>query len=53
MASLIFITHPEVVIDPARPVPEWPLNATGRARMERFSELLADQIGRASCRERV
>ncbi|WP_114944278.1 histidine phosphatase family protein [Microvirga calopogonii] len=43
MASLIFITHPEVVIDPARPVPEWPLNATGRARMERFAGLLADR----------
>lgn len=43
MASLIFITHPEVVIDPARPIPEWPLNATGRARMERFAEMLADR----------
>ncbi|MGO4525655.1 histidine phosphatase family protein [Microvirga sp. 2MCAF35] len=43
MASLIFITHPEVVIDPAQPVPEWPLNATGRARMERFAALLADR----------
>jgi broad specificity phosphatase PhoE len=43
MASLIFITHPEVVIDPARPIPEWPLNATGRARMERFAGLLADR----------
>ena len=41
MAALIFITHPEVVIDPDRPVPEWPLNATGRARMERFAEVLA------------
>ncbi|EIM25299.1 histidine phosphatase family protein [Microvirga lotononidis] len=43
MASLIFITHPDVVIDPARPIPEWPLNATGRARMERFAEMLADR----------
>jgi broad specificity phosphatase PhoE len=41
MASLIFITHPEVVIDPGQPVPEWPLNATGRSRMERFAGLLA------------
>ena len=41
MASLIFLTHPEVVIDPDQPVPEWPLNATGRARMERFAERLA------------
>ena len=41
MASLIFITHPEVVIDPNQPVPEWPLNPIGRARMERFAGLLA------------
>ncbi len=37
MARLIFITHPEVVIDPAVPVPDWPLSPTGRARMERFA----------------
>jgi broad specificity phosphatase PhoE len=43
MASLIFLTHPEVVIDPDRPVPEWPLNAIGRARMEHFADLLADR----------
>lgn len=41
MASIIFVTHPEVVIDPRVPVPEWPLNATGRERMERFAETLA------------
>jgi broad specificity phosphatase PhoE len=40
MASILFLTHPEVVIDPAVPVPEWPLNATGRARAERFADLL-------------
>jgi broad specificity phosphatase PhoE len=40
MASLIFITHPEVVIDPDQPIPEWPLNAIGRERMERFADLL-------------
>jgi len=38
MASLIFVTHPEVVIDPQVPIPQWPLNETGRARMERFAE---------------
>lgn len=43
MASLIFITHPEVVIDPNQPIPEWPLNAVGRARMERFTGMLADK----------
>lgn len=41
MASLIFLTHPEVVIDPDRPITEWPLNPIGRARMERFAGLLA------------
>ncbi|QRM29748.1 histidine phosphatase family protein [Microvirga sp. VF16] len=43
MASLIFITHPEVVIDPNQPIPEWPLNAIGRARMERFAAMLGDR----------
>jgi len=41
MASLIFLTHPEVVIDPDQPITEWPLNPIGRARMERFADLLA------------
>jgi broad specificity phosphatase PhoE len=41
MPSLIFVTHPEVVIDPLVPVPEWPLNAVGRGRMERFADFLA------------
>lgn len=29
-----FITHPNVVIDPAVPVTEWPLSARGRERMQ-------------------
>jgi broad specificity phosphatase PhoE len=37
MAAILFITHPEVVIDPKVPVPEWPLSETGRARMEAFA----------------
>jgi broad specificity phosphatase PhoE len=37
MAALLFVTHPEVVIDPAVPVPDWPLSAVGRRRMERFA----------------
>ncbi|MBM1175118.1 histidine phosphatase family protein [Microvirga arabica] len=43
MASLIFLTHPEVVIDPNQPITEWPLNPIGRARMERFVDLVADR----------
>jgi broad specificity phosphatase PhoE len=36
MARLIFVTHPEVVIDPAVPLPQWSLSETGRRRMEAF-----------------
>ncbi|MBF9197425.1 histidine phosphatase family protein [Microvirga terrestris] len=43
MASLIFLTHPEVVIDPDQPITEWPLNPIGRARMKLFVDLLADR----------
>jgi broad specificity phosphatase PhoE len=41
MTRIIFLTHPEVVIDPEVPVPEWPLSQTGRRRMEAFAEALA------------
>lgn len=34
--ALIFITHPEVEIDPAVPVPRWRLSDLGVARMRRF-----------------
>lgn len=43
MSQLIFITHPEVVVDPAVPVPDWPLSALGRARMERFAGAIAER----------
>lgn len=29
-----FISHPDVVVDPAVPVPRWPLSARGRERMQ-------------------
>ena len=32
MTELLFVTHADVVIDPAVPVPEWGLNDRGRAR---------------------
>ena len=38
MARLIFITHPEVEIDPARPVERWHLAPAGIARMRAFAE---------------
>lgn len=40
MNAIVFITHPEVVIDPAVPVPRWPLSPKGRARMNAFAEAL-------------
>jgi broad specificity phosphatase PhoE len=33
MPTLFFITHPDVRIDAMMPVPDWPLNERGRARM--------------------
>lgn len=33
MPTLHFITHPEVVIDPSVPVPDWPLSSEGVRRM--------------------
>jgi broad specificity phosphatase PhoE len=37
MARLIFISHPEVQIDPAVPIPDWGLSAKGRDRMSAFA----------------
>jgi broad specificity phosphatase PhoE len=34
VALLFYVTHPQVRIDPATPVPEWGLNEVGIARME-------------------
>jgi broad specificity phosphatase PhoE len=33
MATVFFITHPDVLIDPTVPVPDWPLSPCGLARM--------------------
>ena len=33
MTFVHFITHPEVAIDPAVPVPDWPLSPRGRQRL--------------------
>jgi broad specificity phosphatase PhoE len=37
MPTAFFITHPEVAVDPAVPVPQWGLSDKGRARMELFA----------------
>jgi broad specificity phosphatase PhoE len=34
--SVWFITHPEVIIDPEKPVPEWSLSPKGIERMGKF-----------------
>lgn len=36
MPTALFITHPDVIVDPARPVPRWSLNAKGIARMRHY-----------------
>jgi broad specificity phosphatase PhoE len=33
VSTVFFITHPDVVIDPSVPVPDWQLSGRGRARM--------------------
>ena len=38
MTSVFFITHPEVVVDPRIPVPQWKLSAQGIARAHRMLE---------------
>ena len=35
MPTAYFITHPDVLIDPSVPVPDWPLSPRGRSRMVR------------------
>jgi broad specificity phosphatase PhoE len=36
-ASVIFLTHPQVIMNPAIPVPAWPLSGLGRERLARFA----------------
>jgi broad specificity phosphatase PhoE len=36
MTTVYFVTHPEVAIDPATPVPNWPLSEIGRSRIDVF-----------------
>ena len=37
MSRLLFITHPEVVVDPETPIERWHLSAVGTERMRVFS----------------
>ena len=36
-ANVLFLTHPQVAIDPAIPVPDWTLSQLGADRMVRFA----------------
>jgi broad specificity phosphatase PhoE len=46
----LFITHPEVVVDPAVPVPDWRLSGRGIARMRAFAGSAAVAgVGAISC----
>ena len=38
MSRVLFVTHPEVHEEPARPVTEWELTERGRERMRQFAE---------------
>src|SRR5271156_6028942 len=38
MSIIYFLAHPEVLIDPQIPVPQWSLSDIGRARMTGFCE---------------
>ena len=38
MTSVFFITHPEVVVDPLIPVPQWKLSPRGVVRVHRMLE---------------
>jgi broad specificity phosphatase PhoE len=40
VSEVYFVTHPQVVIDPGVPVPDWPLSEIGRVRMEAFATAL-------------
>jgi broad specificity phosphatase PhoE len=37
MSLAVYVTHPEVRVDPAVPVPDWSLSPRGRARAERLA----------------
>lgn len=45
-----FLTHPEVTVDPAVPVPEWALSQDGRRRLDRVAlEPWAHALSAISC----
>lgn len=52
--ALIFVTHPEVVVDPAIPVTRWCLSDRGRDRMARFAaSAVVDGVRALWCSDEV
>ena len=50
MRLVYFITHPDVVIDPAVPVPHWPLSPRGKERMKKLlAQPWIDSISSVYC----
>ncbi len=54
MARVLYLSHPQVAIDPSVPVPDWGLSPLGRARTEAFARhpALGDVERIVSSRER-
>lgn len=48
----LFITHPEVLVDPALPVEDWPLSPQGRMRASLIAELVPRDVQVISSSER-
>jgi hypothetical protein len=44
MSLVYLITHPDVVIDPDVPAPQWPLSARGKERMKKMMMDLEQKI---------
>jgi broad specificity phosphatase PhoE len=52
MKRVYFITHPDVIIDPNRPVPSWPLSERGFERMRNFlKQPFIDDIASIYCND--
>ena len=45
---LRYLSHPQVVIDPNVPVPDWPLNDVGRARIVALADVVRDRLPRTT-----
>lgn len=53
MPTVFFITHPDVAIDPAVAVPDWPLNGRGEERMRDHGLALGKKCAPHFCEQRA